>query len=37
MNELIHEILIWFSGIVVGLYVGSMIQEYWDNKKGGSK
>ena len=30
-----NEILIWFSGIVVGCWIGSMIQEYWDRKNGG--
>jgi hypothetical protein len=31
------ELLILFSGFVAGLWIGSMIQEYFDNKKGGAK
>lgn len=29
-----NEILLWFNGVVVGCWIGSMIQEYWDSKKG---
>jgi hypothetical protein len=30
-----NEILICFGGFVAGLWVGSMIQEFFDRKKGG--
>ena len=29
------KVLIWFSGLAAGMWLGSMIQEYYDNKKGG--
>jgi hypothetical protein len=30
-----NDVLIWFCGLVAGLWIGSMIQEFWDMKKGG--
>ena len=32
-----NDYLILFLGFTIGLWIGSMIQEYFDNKKGGSK
>ena len=29
-----NDILIWFSGLVIGLWIGSMIEEHFGRKGG---